>query len=95
MNILRTATRSFMWILLSLFVFQTSTAFASDVSKITKEQLKKQLVEKNVTILDTRRGNDWDASDFKILNAHRAAPENFNAWSATYPKTDTLVLYCA
>jgi hypothetical protein len=68
---------------------------ADTVAKMKKEYLKLQLDNEDVIILDVRRGRDWSSSEFKIKNAQRAAPADFDNWANKYPKNKDLVLYCA
>ena len=46
-------------------------------------------------VLDVRTGRDWNSSEFKIQGAHRTNPSEFDTWSSKFPKSGTLVLYCA
>jgi hypothetical protein len=71
------------------------TSGAADVQRMTKEQLKADLDNPGVTVLDVRAENDWTTSSIKIKGAHREEPKNVDSWSTKYPKEKTLVLYCA
>lgn len=68
---------------------------AESVSLMDKDELKAILSDAPTYVLDVRTGRDWNASEFKIERAHRADPGSYADWSSTYPKTATLVLYCA
>ena len=70
-------------------------ALAGDVPRMTKEELKGLLGNPNVIVLDVRVTYVWERSDSKIKGAYRESKEDFNAWADKYPKTKTLVLYCA
>ncbi|CAB1058983.1 hypothetical protein D1BOALGB6SA_3741 [Olavius sp. associated proteobacterium Delta 1] len=72
-----------------------SPSAAANVSIMTKEQLKAQLDNADVMILDVRTGGDWKSSEFKIKGAIRANPNKFNKWVEVHPKNKTLILYCA
>jgi len=72
-----------------------SMSAAVDEPTITKEELKAQLDNSDIMILDVRTGTDWKSSDFKIKGAMRADPNEFDSWATTYPKDKTLILYCA
>ena len=72
-----------------------SPALAADVPRMSVEELKAILGHDKVTVLDVRAGRDWISAEFKIKGAERAAPEDFTSWANTYPKDNTLVLYCA
>ena len=68
---------------------------APTVALMTKETLQKILANEDTYILDVRTGRDWSSSEFKIEGAHRADPGEFQTWGSKFPKTGTLVLYCA
>lgn len=68
---------------------------AASVDRMTKEELQKILTDADTVVLDVRQGRDWDSSEFKIQGARRADPGDIDTWSATLPKSATLVLYCA
>ena len=70
-------------------------AIASEVSRMTIEELKTNLDDPDVVIVDVRVGKDWKGSEFKIKGAVRENPSEFNSWAEKYPKDKTLVLYCA
>jgi hypothetical protein len=72
-----------------------SAGAAQEVGLMTKEALKKILTNADTVILDVRTGRDWGTSEFKIRGAHRADPGEFQTWASKFPKSDTLVLYCA
>lgn len=81
-------------ILILLFSMVTS-AYTANVPLITAAELKDSLHDPNLTILDVRQAYDWEPSNYKIKGAHRAAPEDFDSWSARYDKSGHYVLYCA
>ena len=68
---------------------------AADVPRMDKEQLKAQLGDKDLIILDVRTESDWKSSQSKIPGAMRESPNNAEAWLGKYPKDKTIVLYCA
>ena len=84
-------------IILPLLMLLTgiSSSAAKDVPMMTKEELKAQLDNPDIMILDVREGRDWKSSEFKIKGASRADPNEFEKWAETYPKDKTLILYCA
>ena len=71
------------------------TARAADVPRITKEELKSKLGDRDIVILDVRRSGDWKASSSKVRGAVREDPADVDSWAAKYPKQKTLILYCA
>jgi hypothetical protein len=85
------------FIILPLLMLLTgiSMSDAKDVPIMTKEELKAQLDNSDVMILDVRKGKDWKSSEFKIKGASRANPKELEKWAETYPKGKTFVLYCA
>jgi len=83
-------------ITLFLFLFSSVTsALATDVDTIDKDELKSMLGSEDTVILDVRAGRDWSSSEFKIQGAIRADPGDVSAWAGDYAKDKTIVLYCA
>ena len=81
-------------LLIALVFFAGPTAFADQVPRMDKDELKAMLGKEDVVILDVRRGEDWASSEFKIKDAVRI--DNGDLSKITqYPKDKTLVLYCA
>lgn len=81
-------------LLIALVFFAGSAAFADQVPRMDKDELKAMLGKEDVVILDVRRGEDWASSEFKIKDAVRI--DNGDLSKITqYPKDKTLVLYCA
>jgi hypothetical protein len=73
-----------------------ATAMAmGEVPRMTKEELKGQLSNPDVVIIDVRSGKDWKASEIKIKGAVREDPTESESWIDKYPKDKTLILYCA
>jgi hypothetical protein len=69
-------------------------AQASDFAPIiTKEALKEMLANDDLIILDVRAHPDWLSSEFKIKNAMRVDPDDFESWGDLFPKNKLLVLY--
>lgn len=68
-------------------------AFAGDVPRMTKEELKAQLDDATVVVVDVRRGSDWRGSEFKIKGAER--PEDVAAYAKEQGLDKTFVFYCA
>ena len=75
-------------------VWMTPT-MATDVTRMSKEDLKARLDDPDVVILDVRSGSDWKSSEFKIKGAIREESRNVDSWAGKYPTDKTLVLYCA
>ncbi len=76
------------------FCLATTLAFALDVEKMSKDELRGKLAQEGLVVVDVRTGRDWKSSEFKIKGAVR--PEaDIVKWAAQYDKETTLVLYCA
>jgi hypothetical protein len=74
----------------------TKMAWAANVPRISKEELKSMLGNPEVIIIDVRVKGDWDKSKTKIQGAVREDPDrNVKSWAEKYSKDKTLVLYCA
>ncbi len=85
---------AFTIVLLNMAVL-VSTGISASVEKMTKEELKPIMNNKEVVILDVRQGRDWSSSEFKIKGAVRVPGKEISNVTGTYSKTDTMVLYCA
>ena len=66
---------------------------AQDVRRMTIQELKSQMNDQNLLVLDVRREGDWKNSPSKIKGALRARPSEFDTWAGLYPKDKKLVLY--
>ncbi|MCK5551622.1 MAG: hypothetical protein KAJ09_00665 [Deltaproteobacteria bacterium] len=75
-----------------LGVFAAAT-IASEVTRISVEELKAMLGNPDVIILDVDREGNWEDRDRKILGAVRENPKEIESWMNRYPKDKTLVLY--
>ena len=67
---------------------------AQEIPRMTKEELKANLDNDNVVIIDVRTPKDYDNSDKKIRGAVRENPMDVRYWTP-YPKNKIIVLYCA
>jgi rhodanese-related sulfurtransferase len=79
---------------LILFMVPALTALADEVPRMTKEELKELLGSSDLVIVDVRRGQDWNSSEFKIKGSVRESGKGI-AWAKNYDKDKTIVLYCA
>jgi hypothetical protein len=77
---------------ISLLAFAVASA---DAPRMSKEELKSRLGDKDIVIIDVRTGYDWDKSDSKIRGAVREDPQDAATWAKKYTKEKTIVLYCA
>jgi hypothetical protein len=76
-----------------ILVILTTTTIASEVTKISKEELKSMLGNPDVIILDVDREGNWEDRDRKILGAVRENPKEIESWMTKYPKNKTFILY--
>jgi rhodanese-related sulfurtransferase len=82
-------------LMLTLGCAGAGTSAPNEAPRMSKEELKTRLGSSDLVLLDVRSGRDWAGSNQKITGAIRAAPEKFDVWKNKYPKSKTLVLYCA
>ena len=68
---------------------------SDDVPRMTKEELKSQLGNSDMVILDVRQPDEWNGSKTKIQGAVREEPLKVKDWADKYPKDKTYVLYCS
>ena len=78
-----------------LFSTMSFTVFAASVARISTDELKSRLGEKELLVIDVRSQGDWAGSGVKIATAERVEPGNFDQWADAHSKEDTVVLYCA
>ena len=67
---------------------------ADEAPRMTKEQLKAQLGNPDVVIIDVRVPKVWDAAKDKIKGAVRGDPTTVDSWINKHPKDKTYVFYC-
>jgi hypothetical protein len=65
------------------------------VERMSVDELKNQLGNPDVAIIDVRRQKNWWSSTTKILTAAREDPAKVSQWYTTYPKGKILVFYCS
>ncbi len=81
-------------LLISLLAGLPAVAAASDVPKISKEELNAMLDNPDLVIIDVRRERDWKSSSLKIRGAVWEDFLDVETWAQKYPKNKTIVLYC-
>ncbi len=81
-------------LLISLLAGLPAIAYASDVSKISKEELNAMLYDPDLLIIDVRRERDWKSSSLKIRGAVWEDFLEADTWAQKYPKNKKIVLYC-
>jgi len=85
-------------LLVALFAFVSypvAGGLAAEAPRMEKEQLKSQLGNPDVVVLDVRAFTDWVMAKEKIKGAVRENPRDIEDWIAKYPRGKTIVLYCA
>ena len=80
------------WIVVGLLAIAYG---ASEVTRITKEEVKAILGSPETIVIDVRTEKDWNASAFKIKGAVREDPKEVSTWIERYPMDRTLIFYCA
>lgn len=86
---------SFLMVFLSFISLLTFAVASADAPRMSKEELRSRLGDKDIVIIDVRTGYDWDKSDSKIRGAVREDPQDAATWTKKYTKEKTIVLYCA
>ena len=82
-------------LLLGSFVAALSAvASASDVPKITAEELRAMLGKPDLITIDVRIERDWKSSALKVKGAVWEDFMDVDTWEQKYPKDKTIVLYC-
>jgi len=65
------------------------------IPRMSVNELKNQLGNPDLTIIDVRRQKNWWSSTNKILTASREDPAKVSQWYTTYPRDRVLVFYCS
>ena len=84
-----------MLLALALVAVLAVNGVAGNAPRISKEELKSMLGNKEVIIVDVRTGKDWKASEYKIKGAVRVDPREVESWASKYSENQTFVFYCA
>ena len=81
---------------LPLLLLTALTTLASvAVPRITLDETKVLLDNKDVVILDARAAGAWKSSTNKVKGALRASSDDYASWKDSYPKDSTIILYCS
>lgn len=78
--------------ILTLFL-GLQAAPAGDYGRISIQELKSRLGDRNVLIIDVRDEISWSKSARKIPGAVREDSANVGSWAGQYPKDAEIVLY--
>jgi rhodanese-related sulfurtransferase len=81
-------------LLICLITGLAAIASASDVPKISTEELRAMLDRPDLIIIDVRIERDWKSSALKVKGAVWEDFLDVEAWAQRYPKDKTIVLYC-
>jgi len=65
----------------------------SNVSRVTKEELKEQMGKPGTIVLDCRPTEQWRASQQKLPGAVHEDPNDVKSWAHKYPKDAKIVIY--
>jgi Rhodanese-like domain len=65
----------------------------SNVSRVTKEELKAQMGKPGTIVLDCRPTEQWTASQQKLPGAVHEDPNDVKSWAHKYPKDAKIVIY--
>jgi len=85
-----------LWFLAFLIIIPTASfaAGTNGFTLITADQLKNEIMNPNVVVLDVRVEPEWNSSESKIKGAVRESPKEVDDWMSKYAKDKTIVLYC-
>lgn len=87
---------SYLTILTALFLLTMAlTASAASIPRMSTDELKSQLGDDGLVVLDVRGSWDWDKSDEVIAGSERVDPRGADQWAKNYSKEKTIVLYCS
>ena len=84
--------------LLSVLMLLASVVFAlaaSDVPRMSTDELKSRLTEAGLVVVDVRTGSDWNGSDEMVAGAIRGNPNDIGLWLSKLNMEQTIVLYCS
>ncbi|MHB8066303.1 MAG: hypothetical protein ACYDIC_00225 [Desulfobaccales bacterium] len=76
-----------------MLAFTWSCGSGEKAPLLDKENIKSQLFDPEVFILDVRAPKDWNVSDKKIKGAVRQDPDGVTTWAKNLPKDKKIVLY--
>jgi hypothetical protein len=88
-------TRRLAFALACAIAFLVSSFACATAPRISEDELRAALGNREVVVVDDRSGRDWTSSAYKIKGAIRVAPGDEEAWAARYPKDKMIVFYCS
>jgi rhodanese-related sulfurtransferase len=87
--------RILMMVIFMLLATALFAAAASDVQRISTEELNSRLGQADLAVVDVRTDGDWNNSDKMIASAIRSNPNDISPLRSQLAKDQTIVLYCA
>ncbi len=85
-------------LLLVLFMLLASALFAvaaSEVQRMSTEELNSRLGQADIVVVDVRTDGDWNNSDKMIAGGIHISPNDITPLRTKFTKDQTIVLYCA
>ena len=79
----------------AITIFWYLVSIAGSTKMMSIAELKARIGDPSTLVLDVRSDGHWNTSDQKIKGALRVDPDDFNSWVGLFPKSRTIVFYCA
>ncbi|MGD8366094.1 MAG: hypothetical protein PVG78_00515 [Desulfobacterales bacterium] len=73
----------------------TLTKAGEGVSMISVADLRHELSDPGLKIIDARDSRSWASATEKIPGAIREDPDSVPTWMSNYDRNDRIVVYCA
>jgi hypothetical protein len=87
---------SLLFVVCLTMTLHAQTGLSPDkVPRMTIQELKQQMDNPNLIIIDVRSSHDWEDSTMKIKGSVREEASKVATWISKYPPTKTIVLHCA
>jgi hypothetical protein len=78
---------------LSLIGLSEKAHSIEEITRMTKEDLRAKMSDRNIVIIDVRTEEQWRHSNLVIPGAVHENPEDVESWMDKYPRSKTLVFY--
>lgn len=79
---------------MGLTLLVTAGSLAANITALSKDQLKAELNQSEMVVIDVRPTFSWLLSGSKIPTAVREDPGEVPSWITKYDKDQPIVLYC-
>jgi hypothetical protein len=79
----------------AMTLYAQATLTPDKIPRMSIEELKRQIDNPNLIVVDVRSSHDWEESATKITGSVREDASNTINWIAKYPPNKTIVFYCA